>query len=415
MHHLSARGLTWPADAVYKLPMSGPGAEVVPSRMPRSHQVVLSVYLAGCAAWLVLGVLPTLANSCRRWSGRCRPPRPAADPSRSTPNECWPARWPRAAGRLGPGVPVQRAQPCAGSAVDHQAAGRSGPDAAGAGVHRHGGHVQRGRAMRSSTSSASPGRSRPCTSCSTSCPGSRTCGRWCCSRTGDCRSAGASRRSQTRLLAVGVTAAVALVCWRSSFIAHPPFFVAFFGVLVPLAGVIAQSAAAAHRSRRHVVGAVAVAAGGPAARLGRGRGVAGGEGLATSAVDLAVGHRISAAVQSLFPALFAVVPVVMFIAILRHRLWDIDVIASKSCCSPCCSPSSAVVYVGSPGPDGVAGCGAAAGRCWCRSSSWPASPSRSAPRASDGATGSSSVPRLSPRDAVRRSSTGSPASARWTN
>ena len=62
MHHLSARGLTWPADAVYKLRMSGPGAELVPSRMPRSHQVVLSVYLAGCAAWLVLGVLPTLAQ-----------------------------------------------------------------------------------------------------------------------------------------------------------------------------------------------------------------------------------------------------------------------------------------------------------------------------------------------------------------
>ena len=62
MHHLSDRGLTWPAAAVYKLRMSGPGSEVVPNRMPRSHQVVLSVYLAGCAAWLVLGVLPTLAQ-----------------------------------------------------------------------------------------------------------------------------------------------------------------------------------------------------------------------------------------------------------------------------------------------------------------------------------------------------------------
>ena len=151
---------------------------------------------------------------------------------------------------------------------------------------------------------------------------------------------------QTRLLEVGVTAAVALVCWRSSFIAHPPFFVAFFGVLVPLTGVIAQSLRlrvdhGATSSAQSRLLRVALLPGLAAAVVWL---VA--EGLATSALDLAVGHRISATVQSLFPALFAVVPVVMFIAILRHRLWDIDVIASKILLLAVLLSFIAVVYVG---------------------------------------------------------------------
>ena len=41
--------------------------------------------------------------------------------------------------------------------------------------------------------------------------------------------------------AVAVTAVVSLVCWWSDFLAHPQFFVIFFGILIPVAGVGAQS------------------------------------------------------------------------------------------------------------------------------------------------------------------------------
>jgi len=44
-----------------------------------------------------------------------------------------------------------------------------------------------------------------------------------------------------RAFAGGLTAAVVAVCWRSSFISHPPFFVVFFGVLIPVVGIAAQS------------------------------------------------------------------------------------------------------------------------------------------------------------------------------
>jgi hypothetical protein len=48
-------------------------------------------------------------------------------------------------------------------------------------------------------------------------------------------------RSTRRLLVVAVTLTVTIVCWRSSFIAHPQFFVVFFGILIPLSGMAAQS------------------------------------------------------------------------------------------------------------------------------------------------------------------------------
>src|SRR6478609_1354944 len=37
------------------------------------------------------------------------------------------------------------------------------------------------------------------------------------------------------------TALVVWICWRSSFIAHPPFFVAFFGIVIPVIGITAQT------------------------------------------------------------------------------------------------------------------------------------------------------------------------------
>src|SRR3954447_14470235 len=143
---------------------------------------------------------------------------------------------------------------------------------------------------------------------------------------------GSARRLRT-LAAAGATATVVLVCWRSSFIAHPPFFVVFFGVLVPVVGIGAQtlrlrSAAASSRIRVAEQARLLRTALLPALAV---------------AVVWAVGHLLSragwggdlgpemvAAVQAWFPAVFAVVPVVMFVAIVRSGLWDIDVVVSRA-------------------------------------------------------------------------------------
>ena len=74
----------------------------------------------------------------------------------------------------------------------------------------------------------------------TSCPASATCGLSCCFRT-------AGRREDCRrcpgrgwMWPAAVTAGAVLICWLSSFLDHPMFFVVFFGIVVSLVGSASQ-------------------------------------------------------------------------------------------------------------------------------------------------------------------------------
>ncbi len=147
-----------------------------------------------------------------------------------------------------------------------------------------------------------------------------------------------------RIFASCLTAAVVVVCWRSSFISHPPFFVVFFGVLIPVVGIAAQSlhlrhsrdARSADQSRllrAALLPALAVALTWVA---GHGLAVVGGEG----------GLRVAAAVDMAFPAVFAVVPVMLFVAIVRHQLWDIDLVVSRALLIGCLLSIVSGLYVG---------------------------------------------------------------------
>src|SRR4051794_32286389 len=119
-----------------------------------------------------------------------------------------------------------------------------------------------------------------------------------------------SRRARTAAVAAG-TAVVVLICWRSSFIAHPPFFVVFFGVLVPVVGISAQtvklrSATASHRLRVADQARLLRTALLPALALAAVWAL--GHLLLRTGWGGDLGTQVVAAVQAWFPAVFAVVP-----------------------------------------------------------------------------------------------------------
>ena len=63
----------------------------------------------------------------------------------------------------------------------------------------------------------------------------------------------AHHRWVTRLAATASTGLIIWVCYRSSFVAHPPFFVAFFGILVPVCGIVSQTIRIRGRGNRDPV------------------------------------------------------------------------------------------------------------------------------------------------------------------
>jgi signal transduction histidine kinase len=139
-----------------------------------------------------------------------------------------------------------------------------------------------------------------------------------------------SARGQ-RAAALAVTLVTALVCWRSSFLGHPQFFVIFFGILIAVIGIGAQglrladpATDVAHRRAARLLTAallpaLSVAVTWLGARAVRWVGGSAGEAAGRLAVNL----------QDLFPAVFAIVPVVLFAGIVRHRLWGIDRVLSR--------------------------------------------------------------------------------------
>ena len=134
-----------------------------------------------------------------------------------------------------------------------------------------------------------------------------------------------------RAVVTVVTVTITVVCWQSSFVAHPPFFVVFFGIVVPLAGMAAQT----DRLRRP---------GTPEqqqqARLLRSALL---PALLTAVLWLAVRAAVLAGgataatardwdlrIEGWFPAVFVLVPLVLFAGILRYRLWDLDVLLGRT-------------------------------------------------------------------------------------
>jgi len=113
---------------------------------------------------------------------------------------------------------------------------------------------------------------------------------------------------------------------------HPDFFVGFFGLLIPVVGVLAQryryrraSSVESRQQARLLLWALV-----PAFCVGAVSVIAGADDDAMFLV---------------FAPLFAVVPIVLFVGILRYRLWDIDLVINKTLLYGSLASFIALVYV----------------------------------------------------------------------
>ena len=159
-----------------------------------------------------------------------------------------------------------------------------------------------------------------------------------------------------------VTAVVAAICWWSDFLLHPQFFVVFFGVLIPVTGVGAQTLrlrdpatdASARRDARLLIGALlpalAVAVLWCVARA-----------LTLAGIGGAPAAGLAAALPDLFPAVFAIVPVVLFVASIRYRMFGLDRLLGRVLAATVLLVGTGLVYLAAVV---TGGWWAAGGRWW---------------------------------------------------
>ena len=130
----------------------------------------------------------------------------------------------------------------------------------------------------------------------------------------------------------------------------PEGLIAFFGVIIPLAGITAQVFRYRHAANplerqqsKALIWALGVAFG---ATL-----LVGGLTLGLNTVDSGLSAqsllRLKRFIFLAFPPLFAVIPVTLFVVMLRYRLWDIDVIINRTLVYSALTGTLALVYVGS--------------------------------------------------------------------
>ena len=131
------------------------------------------------------------------------------------------------------------------------------------------------------------------------------------------------------MLPGAVTAGAVLICWFSSFLDHPMFFVVFFGIVVALLGSASQllrladpgtPTADKQASRLLIAGLL------PALALSV---IWLGARLVSSWHPGQWPQSVADAVQTLFPLAFALVPIVLFAGVVHYRWWNIERILGR--------------------------------------------------------------------------------------
>ncbi len=151
---------------------------------------------------------------------------------------------------------------------------------------------------------------------------------------------GARHRGLLRTAYGLATVVLAMAVLGSTSVGHPgqPFFTVLFGLLIPLVGVAAQT----YRLRRASDPVVLQQS--RLLRWGLLPMFVGGVAYVVLTRVFA-SNRIEDIGLAVFPALFALVPLALVMGILRYRLWDIDVLISRTLLSVGLAAFIGIVYV----------------------------------------------------------------------